>query len=344
MAKNKTNKNPEPTMWRDRAWKKVIVGKLLDFLIFLIPSLANIKNPNEELDLFDNPVHSMGESKSNKYSRRPDIECNMPVINDDFGMRIFIEQQHETVSNIGKRYFELFNYCRASRPEGTSMGVVFFTGNQPPEEYILYTEKAPLAQISVKFNAFYLSAFDLEVLKNDNRLFAVIFYIARLERTIKNKANKVEIAQTILNHVKNLKLSIEDESFCLEFAKDICRLKGEEIPPELLKEFGMKIISTEQALRKIYVEEAWEEGLEKGLKEGLKKGLEEGRKEGLEEGLEKGLKEGREKRNYEIAEKMLAEKYPISSIASLTGLSRRKLNALRKSLNLPPNKFPPRDV
>ncbi len=68
-----------------------------------------------------------------------------------------------------------------------------------------------------------------------------------------------------------------------------------------------------------------EEGHKKGLKKGHKKGLKEGHQKGLEEGLTKGQQEGREKRNIEIALKMLEGGFSYEQISVLTGLAEEEI-------------------
>ena len=80
-------------------------------------------------------------------------------------------------------------------------------------------------------------------------------------------------------------------------------------------------------------EEGLAEGREKGLAEGMEKGLAEGMKKGLAEGVEKGLAEGMEKgmnkRNLEIARKMLANGMDAATVMEITGLSESQLQQLK---------------
>ena len=72
-------------------------------------------------------------------------------------------------------------------------------------------------------------------------------------------------------------------------------------------------------------EEGLAEGMEKGLAEGMKKGL----AEGVEEGLAEGMKKGMEKRNLEIARKMLANGMDAATVMEITGLSESQLQQLK---------------
>ena len=80
-------------------------------------------------------------------------------------------------------------------------------------------------------------------------------------------------------------------------------------------------------------EEGLAEGIEKGLAEVMEKGLAEGMKKGLAEGMEKGLAEGMEKgmnkRNLEIAKKMLANGMDAATVMEITGLSESQLQQLK---------------
>ena len=61
----------------------------------------------------------------------------------------------------------------------------------------------------------------------------------------------------------------------------------------------------------------YEDGRADGLKEGMEKGIEKGRAEGLAEGMEKGI----ETAKIEMAKAMLAQKIPLDTIATISGLS-----------------------
>ena len=80
-------------------------------------------------------------------------------------------------------------------------------------------------------------------------------------------------------------------------------------------------------------EEGLAEGIEKGLAEVMEKGLAEGMKKGMAEGMEKGLAEGMEKgmnkRNLEIAKKMLANGMDAATVMEITGLSESQLQQLK---------------
>ena len=73
------------------------------------------------------------------------------------------------------------------------------------------------------------------------------------------------------------------------------------------------------------IDTAKREGKEEGLAEGMEKGLAEGMEKGLAEGMEKGMN----KRNLEIARKMLANGMDAATVMEITGLSESQLQQLK---------------
>ena len=73
------------------------------------------------------------------------------------------------------------------------------------------------------------------------------------------------------------------------------------------------------------IDTAKREGKEEGLAEGREKGLAEGMEKGLAEGMEKGMN----KRNLEIARKMLANGMDAATVMEITGLSESQLQQLK---------------
>lgn len=60
----------------------------------------------------------------------------------------------------------------------------------------------------------------------------------------------------------------------------------------------------------------------------FEKGLEEGKQEGKQEGIAEGRKEGIQKRNQEVALKLIAKGMPINEIAEITELSKEEIKNL----------------
>ena len=64
------------------------------------------------------------------------------------------------------------------------------------------------------------------------------------------------------------------------------------------------------------LDDAWNDGMEKGKKEGR----DEGKKEGLDEGKKEGLDEGKKAERTHIARELKAEGFPVDAISRSTGL------------------------
>ncbi|WP_406678001.1 Rpn family recombination-promoting nuclease/putative transposase [Moorella sp. ACPs] len=110
----------------------------------------------------------------------------------------------------------------------------------------------------------------LLVLLKDNRDVALLEYTRKLileEKDIKRRADSLSVA-----------ISVAERYFDREILLNIFR-----------EEFKMLLKESS------FVQEWYNEGLQKGLRDGMEKGLAEGLERGLERGLEKGLVKGLEK-------------------------------------------------
>ena len=77
------------------------------------------------------------------------------------------------------------------------------------------------------------------------------------------------------------------------------------------------------------IDTAKREGKEEGLAEGMEKGLAEGMEKGLVKGLAEGMEKGMNKRNLEIARKMLANGMDAATVMEITELSESQLQQLK---------------
>jgi len=107
----------------------------------------------------------------------------------------------------------------------------------------------------------------------------------------------------------------EAVKYCIskEILKEFLEQHGSEVHNMLFTEFNI------DDAKKIWREEAREDGLT------------EGKEKGLAEGKEKGLAEGKEKAKIEMALEMLANGEPIKTIMKYTKLTEEKINSLRLS-------------
>ena len=72
-------------------------------------------------------------------------------------------------------------------------------------------------------------------------------------------------------------------------------------------------------------EDAMQEGIQKGLQTGRQEGLQAGRQEGLQKGMQAGMQKGMQA----VALNMLKNKFKLSVISEMTGLSEDQINRLK---------------
>ncbi len=86
-------------------------------------------------------------------------------------------------------------------------------------------------------------------------------------------------------------------------------------------------------IRQEIKEEGIQEGMQKGLQAGMQKGLQAGRQEGLQagrqEGLQAGRQEGLQTGMRQVALNMLKNKFKLSAISEMTGLSVEEIKELK---------------
>lgn len=129
----------------------------------------------------------------------------------------------------------------------------------------------------------------------------------------KDKLNTFEreLALMILDNKRELKEVSEGDDVMDKVNEKICKLSDDEI------------------LQGIYVKEEMESWMKKvDLKYAKEEGIKEGKKEGLKEGLLKGKKEA----NMETAIKLLKKGMEIKDIIDITGITKKQIEILRKSL------------
>lgn len=129
----------------------------------------------------------------------------------------------------------------------------------------------------------------------------------------KDKLNTFEreLALMILDNKRELKEVSEGDDVMDKVNEKICKLSDDEI------------------LQGIYVKEEMDSWMKKvDLKYAKEEGIKEGKKEGLKEGLLKGKKEA----NMETARKLLKKGMEIKDITDITGITKKQIEILRKSL------------
>ena len=101
---------------------------------------------------------------------------------------------------------------------------------------------------------------------------------------------------------------------------------------ERAEERFMELASTEYAIeyeRKLARKRALREGRKQGIKEGRAQGIKEGKEQGIKEGKEQGIKEGIEqgknKKQKEIAKKLLEIGIDTEKIIEATGLTKEEI-------------------
>jgi predicted transposase YdaD len=274
-----------------------------------MPDLAADMDTSREITAITGMELPMRSSDSDKGMLVSDIFLNVPVINgEDWDIACIAEQQHEPDKDLAERVFDSWVRLRAQRSARRTTAFVLYTGDSKNVNF--YAESCYGLEASLKFRAFHLPSYDLEVLRNDKRSFARVMYAGRLSLGTENDVElREKYAWEILNTTGEQEYDKRQRKFILEFADRIFWLNDPKMNQEVREAYKMKKIPLSEYAREIAKEEGIMEGIEKGIEKGMEKGIEKG----MEKGIEKGM--------FEVARRMLARSKPMSEIMDITGLN-----------------------
>ncbi|MBP7585902.1 MAG: Yae1 family protein [Spirochaetes bacterium] len=171
-------------------------------------------------------------------------------------------------------------------------------------------------QTKNRFIAVMRSAMKYELDKKIALAVEFIHNYGHIEKDIRNVEKNIEIIEFFLE------LQDEDKATIVE---------GLEEKPEV----NMTIV--QELKKRAYrdgLQQGRQHGFQQGRQEGLEKGIQKGIQKGLQKGLQKGIQQGIQQgitnKAMETALALLDENMPLEKIARVTGLSVRKVKALRK--------------
>jgi predicted transposase YdaD len=178
---------------------------------------------------------------------------------------LFIEQQHKNDESLALRMFDTYVRLREKRRVKTT-GLAIYTGDA--KDVNTYFDSCYGFKVSVEYNTFHLPSKTLEELRRDKRTFARIALAGRLSLDAGDDvAGREQGAWELLNTTSAQEYDDKQRTVILDFSKRIFRLKDPKISLELKEAYKMQTISPEEYVKRIRLEEAREEGWEKGRRE-----------------------------------------------------------------------------
>ncbi|GHS95906.1 hypothetical protein AGMMS50276_13290 [Synergistales bacterium] len=292
--------------WIDRAWKDCITENVDDALLFFKPDLAADRDYNRKPLLVSGELPAIG-SDSDKGMRTSDVALSIPLkTGADQRIVFHIEQQHEPDKDLPLRMFQGY-YRMSDRLQLPVTSYAILTGNIKPVK--TYSASCYGTELNFKFGVYHVASADIEELKRDERVFALVILAAkRMLDAGESLEKRGRYSLELLSVARERGYDIGKMRNIQRFIYRILRIWDENIDPKVREVWRMKLIPIDEAIREIHIRDAWEEG--------------------LEEGLEKGLEEGEAKKAFEIARRMLSRNMSVSDIIDVTGLDKDDILSL----------------
>ena len=300
-------------MTNDRMFKAVLTSdEARDYLVDIISSITGLPKENLKKDMtFKNAEHQVsGISESKKISDLV-VEVKDNVIN--------LEMNGSYYRRLVDRNFEYIAKLKSN-----------LVGES-------YNELKKVIQINFdNFNKY-----------NDER---IIIKFEMMDETGLKEGVSLESYHVILPNVKEKYYNKREKDELVRKLVILVEERDEELQKLIdanmeLRPVGKKIveISRDEELNGIYdreeherrvrnslIEDALEDGWNRGKKEGIETGKIEGKKEGKAQGIREGIKEGIKEGKIEIAKKMIDMGMPFETISEVTDISKSQLENINK--------------
>lgn len=257
--------------WIDGLWKSVLIEGFDDALEFFMPELAEARDFSRGTELLSDELPAIGEA-SDRGMRISDVAFSVPVKGGtEQRVAFVIEQQHAHDRDFALRMFEGF-YRMTDRMRVPVTSLAIFTGNV--REVNRYDYSCFGTELSFKYNSYSVSKADVDALRRDERVFAVVVLAASLMlKAGGNPASREKYARELLRLMRERDYTIAKKKMILKFTGRIFQIQKDDISQELKEEWNMISIPLDEAIERIKIQDAFEEGIEEGKLETARKML-----------------------------------------------------------------------
>lgn len=268
----------------DAMWKEILLTCVDDAILFFLPDLAKARNTSQPIGFTREELPKI-EGDSDRGMRIADAAFSVPLKGGaDQRVVFLVEQQHERDANFGRRMFVEY-YRMSDRMEVPVTSLAIFTG--PLGSADRYDTACFGTKLSFEFNSYTVADADVEALKTNELVFAIVVLAAkRMIDAGGDPRKREEYARELIALMRKRDYGREKKRNVLAFVGKALRLRDDDINRETKEEWNMITIPLEEAVEKIKLNNAFEDGLEKGLEEGLEKGKKETAKKMLVRGME----------------------------------------------------------
>jgi hypothetical protein len=273
--------------WIDRSWRDILTENVDDAILFFMPDLAADRDYGKKPQLVPTELPAIG-TDSDKGSRNTDVGLSIPLkTGTDQRVAFHIEQQHAKDPDFALRMFQSY-YRMSDRLRIPVTSLAIFTGTYKPINE--YNASCYGTELNFRYNAYYVANADVEALKRDERVFALVVLAARrMLEAGENLADRGKYSLELLNLTRERGYDLQKAMEIQRFIYRILRISDNKIDPSVREVWRMQLIPIDEAIREIRIRDAKEEGMEQGIEKGMEKGMEKGKFEVARSMLAEGL-------------------------------------------------------
>lgn len=288
--------------WLDVLWKSVLIEGFDDALDFFMPELAAARDVSRATQLENGELLPIG-GESDKGMRISDLIFSVPLKGGPDQRVVFVlEQQHRFDRDFARRMFEEY-YRLTDRLHLPVTLLAIFTGKERmPDGY----ERSCFGTVlSFRYNSYRVADVDIELLRRDERVFAVVMLASALMLRAGGKpAEREKYVRELLQLMRERGYTMAKRRMIMSFISRVFQVRRGDMSEALRREWNMIAIPLEKAIEEIQLKNAYENGMEIGVEQGKVDG------------------------KVEVARRMLARGVTLDIIEDTTGLPKEKIVSL----------------
>ena len=256
---------PKRGKWIDAMWKSILLDCVEDAILFFLPELAEARDTSQPIGFAQEELAKI--DGGGQGARVVDVAFVVPLPGGrEHRVVCIIEQQHERDADFGRRMFVEY-YRMSDRMEIPVTSPAIFTGRA--QSAARYDTGCFGTRLAFEYNSCAVAAADIEALKADKRVFAMVILAAkRMLDAGGDPRKRAEYARELLGIMRERDYSREKKRNILGFVEQALRLADEDIDMETKEEWNMITIPVKEAAEQFRLHNAFEEGMEKGLQKG----------------------------------------------------------------------------
>jgi hypothetical protein len=222
--------------WIDRSWRDILTENADDAVLFFMPGLAADRDYGKKPQLVPTELPAIG-ADSDKGSRNTDVGLSIPLkTGADQRVAFHIEQQHAKDPDFALRMFQGY-YRMSDRLRIPVTSLAIFTGAHKPVNE--YNASCYGTELNFRYNAYYVADADVEELKRDKRVFALVALAAhRMLEAGEDPGDRGKYSLELLSLTKERGYDLKKAMEIQRFIYRILRIKDKKNRPR--REGGME--------------------------------------------------------------------------------------------------------